>query len=142
MVSFCCNNYHNLCAGQVIVEQHPISLRVSVGEIAVFTCKARCEQPCTTYWVINGTDAYIEDEDSFVQMGFTFSRDKESQNIYNATLTVNATNAVNNTNLYCVFDNNGSNHSLTATLRIISGKKNKIIMILNWEFNNILLLFP
>ena len=125
----------------MIVEQHPISLCVSVGEIAVFTCKARCEQSCTIYWVINGTDAYIEAEDSFVQMGFTFSHDKESQNIYNATLTVNATKAVNNTNLYCVFDNNnGSDHSLTATLRIISGKNNKIIIILNWQFNSIIII--
>ena len=106
----------------MIVEEHPISLSVSVGEIAVFTCKARCEQRCTSYWVINGTDAYYEDDDSFVQMGYTFSREKESENIYNATLTVNASKAVNNTNLYCVFeDKNGSNHSMTAILKIISG---------------------
>ena len=128
----------NLCAGQVIVEQHPISLCISISEIAVFTCKARCEQPCTNiYWVINGTDAYNEDEDSFVQMGFTFSRVKESQNMYNATLTVNATEAVNNTNLYCVFENHdGSNHSLTATLKIISGRNNNILYL---QFNSILI---
>ena len=112
---------HYLCAGQVIIEQHPTSLCVSVNEIAVFTCKARCEQLCSNiFWVVNGTD--VTDENSLVQKGFTFYRKKESQNLYNATLTVNATKAINNTNLHCVFENrNDSNHSSTATLKIISG---------------------
>jgi hypothetical protein len=109
----------------VIVEEHPLSLRIAVSESANFTCKARCERKCSNvYWVINGIEAHYEDEDSrasFMQMGFTFFYYKE-QNIYNAILTVNATKAENNTNVYCVFeDGNGSNHSLSATLLIITG---------------------
>jgi hypothetical protein len=50
--------------------------------------------------------------------------DKESESVYNTTLTVNATKAVNNTNVYCVFESHlgTSNHSLNATLMIITGR--------------------
>ena len=110
----------------MIVEQHPVSLLIPVDETAVFTCKAKCDNRCTVYWVINGTDIYDEQQHSqFQQMGFTFSHHKDSQNssMYNTRLTVNATEAINNTNVSCVFENNDvSDHSLTATLQIIAGK--------------------
>ena len=114
----------------MIVEEHPLSLRIHVNEAAVFTCRARCEKGCSNiYWVINGNSTYNEQQRSrFQQMGFTFSYGKESRNssLYNAMLTVNATKAVNNTNVYCVFENyDGTNHSLTATLQITAGKKNR-----------------
>jgi hypothetical protein len=52
-----------------------------------------------------------------------FLSDKESQNIYNATLTVNATKDVNNTDVYCVSEDHlgASNHSLNAILMITKG---------------------
>ena len=112
----------------MIIEENPLSLSIPVNELAVFTCKGKCERKCSNvYWVINGTDAnyrYEKPLAQFVQMGFTFSRDQESQYIYNTTLTVNATKAVNNTDVSCVFEDHGtaSNHSLNATLKIIAGR--------------------
>ena len=55
---------------------------------------------------------------------YTFSHDKEGVNGIIATLSVYATEALNNTNtLYCAFeDNDSNNHSKNATLLIIAGK--------------------
>ena len=119
----------SLCAGQVIIEEHPLSLRIPVNETAVFTCKARCEKQCNTFWVINDNHTYSENQHSlFEQMGFVFSVGRESQKLYNATLTVKATEAVNNTSVSCVFeDNDASNQSLTAILQIVAGKKEQVL---------------
>ena len=54
-------------------------------------------------------------------MGYSFTQYKEDGK-YNAILTVSATEALNNTNMYCEFQEGGNsditNHSLTATLLV------------------------
>ena len=54
-------------------------------------------------------------------MGYSFIQYKEDGK-YNAILTVSATEALNNTNMYCEFQEGGNcdvtNHSLTATLQV------------------------
>jgi hypothetical protein len=113
----------------VIVKQYPQSLCIRINELAIFTCRAKCEcSGVNGYWVINGNDAYSpQQRSSFQQMGFTFSYDRERENgniSYNYiwTLTVNATKAVNNTYVHCVFENNNvTDRSLNATLQIIAG---------------------
>lgn len=110
--------------GQVI-EEHPLSLLIPVNTTAVFTCKADCAGRCSNiYWHIDGNDLHNPQERS--QTGFIFSVDRESENKYITMLSVNATEAINNTDVYCVFeksgDNDDNNHSLTATLLVVAGK--------------------
>ena len=115
---------------QINIEEHPLSLLIPVNETAFFSCKAHCARKCNIiYWVINATHAYDNyKQEQFKQIGFTFSEDKEDENSneYIGTLTVNATEAINNTQMYCVFEetvgNGSSVHSKNATLLTIAGK--------------------
>lgn len=106
-----------------MIEEHPMSLLIPVNATAVFTCKADCAEKCHMYWVINGNNLDTQQERS--QTGFIFSVDREGENKYITMLSVNATEAINNTEVYCVFEKIGdiddSNHSLTATLLVVAG---------------------
>ena len=121
MTSIMIIHYH---LGQVI-DEHPLSLLIPINEAAVFSCRAHCiTKTCTSiHWVINNTSLESEDERSM--SGFIFSVDKNYRDEYITILTVNATEVINNTVVYCVFeesgDEGGSNHSHNATLLVITG---------------------
>ena len=117
--------YYHL--GQVI-DEHPLSLLIPINEAAVFLCRAHCiNKTCTSiHWVINNTS--LESENVRSMSGFIFSLDKMNHGDeleYITILTVNATEVINNTVVYCVFeesgDKGGSNHSHNATLLVITG---------------------
>ena len=116
----------NYTVGLQIVA-HPSSLLLPVNEIGVFTCTARCNS-CSRYWIIN--DSFTEpDRDQFIQKGFAFLSDQWNGNELTMTLTVNASEAVNNTEISCEFDPNGgegtSVQSTPARLLVIASKKRK-----------------
>ena len=109
----------------IAIEEHPLSLLVPVNETAIFSCKAKCESGCLVLWGING-NMYQYDPLEIQQNGFTFSLDKDNGSII-MNVTVNATEAINNTDIYCVFEKDGDNvllsvRSKNATLLVITGK--------------------
>ena len=104
---------------------NPSSLLVPVNEEGAFTCKARCNQ-CSGNWIVN--DSFIisaSKKDQLTGKGFQFFEDRWNGNELTMMLTVNASEAVNNTNISCEFDPNGDGDSIPsarATLLVISSK--------------------
>lgn len=106
------------------IEESPASLLVPVNFLGIFSCKAANCNDCSGRWFINGMNSLLHNHDpdpDFVEKGFTFlSGDGE------LTLIVNASEAVNNTRIYCAFEGSGFSTdyaaSQEATLLVISGK--------------------
>ena len=116
------------CAGQQIrIQKEPSSLLIPVNEIGIFSCKALCTpNTCLGYWIIN--DSHTQHKHDYELKGFTFHTQRNSSNDeYTLMLTVNASEAVNNTRMYCEYSGSGDNdndiaYSMTATLLVISSK--------------------
>ena len=102
---------------------HPSSLLVPVNEIGVFTCRARCNM-CSGYWIIN--DSFTQPaRDQLMIKGFRFPEDQWQGDELTMTITVNASEVVNNTRISCEFDPNGGGNSVsssTARMLVINGK--------------------
>ena len=103
--------------------KQPSSLLIPVNERGVFSCKARCDQyTCNGYWILNGTihkSLINEPRRTSTYLG-------NDNNEYTMTLTVNASEAMNNTRIQCQYvangDNDGENHTATVQLLVISSK--------------------
>lgn len=101
---------------------NPSSLLVPVNEMGAFTCKARCNQ-CLGNWIVN--DSFTFRRDQLIEKGFRFLEDRWNGDELTMMLTVNASEAVNNTSISCEFDPNGDGDSVPsarATLLVISSK--------------------
>ena len=101
---------------------NPSSLLVPVNEVGTFTCKARCNL-CTGRWIVN--NSFIFRRDQLIEKGIQFLEDRWNGDELTMILTVNASEAVNNTNISCEFDPNGDGDSVpsaSATLLVIRSK--------------------
>ena len=102
---------------------HPSSLLVPTNEIGVFTCRASCI-PCSGHWIINSM--YTDPQTQFIQKGFIFPPNEESESELIMMLKVNASEVVNNSVISCEFDPDGGEgtraRSNPATLLVITSE--------------------
>ncbi len=120
-------------AGAIVIEEQPSSLLIPVNEIGVFTCSARCssQDQCVGLWRINGSYTHPYNNipaEMFVNLGFMFPPDQIHGDLHTITLMVNASEAVNNTEICCEFGLGISCEP--ATLLIIPGTILRIIIII------------
>ena len=110
-----------LChAGQVMIVKEPAPLLISTNKIGAFSCKALCNgfPSCSGYWILNNKPRY------------TISERRMNSSLENdtLTLTVNASEAMNNTSIRCRYEANGNhdsfNESETVFLFVISSMQN------------------
>ena len=103
-----------LYAGVLIIEKEPSSLLIPANEIGVFSCQARCH--CNGYWKVNGTRHHS------INTRRMISNYTESSGTL--TLTVNASEVMNNTSIQCNYEENGIrtgyNYSKIVYLLVIS----------------------
>ena len=108
-----------------MIVKEPSSLLIPANEIGVFSCKALCDGfQCNGFWVINGTHRNVVDEDRMVS---NYSR-APNGNEYTLTLTVNASEAMDNTRVHCKYEAltgnmNGISRSTMVYLFVISSIK-------------------
>ena len=110
-----------LYAGVLIIEKEPSSLLIPANEIGVFSCQARCS--CNGYWKVNGTRHHS------INTRRMISNYTESSGTL--ILTVNASEAMNNTSIQCNYEENGIgigyNYSAIVYLLVISSKYENLI---------------
>ena len=102
----------------------PSPLLIPANEIGMFSCKALCEGfQCTGFWIINDTQRITVNEQRMM------SHYSSSGNEYTLTLTVNASEAMNNTRIQCKYEASGNVHgitrSATVSLFVISSMNQK-----------------
>ena len=113
-------------AGQVMIVKEPAPLLISTNKIGVFSCKALCNgfPSCSGYWILNNTPHYIIDK-SRMNSSFTTSENDRENTL---TLTVNASETMNNTSIRCRHEADGNHEgfdeSETVFLLVISSTKN------------------
>ena len=99
---------------------------IPADKIGVFSCKAQCNgfPSCSGYWIINGISRYTISQP---RMNASLSGPRytnESGFMYTLTLTVNASEAINDTSIKCRYeangDHNGSDESEPVFLFISS----------------------
>ena len=111
-----------------MILEHPSSLMIPVNSTGSFSCV--CNGSCQLgKWVINGThtDIHSEGRSQSEEKGFIFTKPEKCQSTYTYTLTVNASEIINDTVIFCDFEPsgnslNGSISSMKATLLVISSK--------------------
>ena len=116
--------------GQGIIK-HPLPLLVPVNKIGDFSCICNGTMICSGgNWVINGShiefNDYVEHH-KFEEKGFTFHESEKNGSQYTYALSVNASEAINNTVIFCNFEPQGDNDSkvfasMDAKLLVISSK--------------------
>ena len=116
--------------GQGIIK-HPLPLLVPVNQTGNFSCICNGTEICSIgNWVINGTHIEFNDDIErlkFEEKGFTFHKSVKNGSQYTYALTVNASEAINNTVISCNFEPQGDNDSnafasMDAKLLVISSK--------------------
>lgn len=103
-----------------MIIEHPSSLMIPVNAVGSFSCACN-DSRWRGYWIINGS--YIDSNDKrskFEEIGFSFTKNGSAY-----TLTVNASEAINNTLLFCDFEPIGNNlnssiSTMNAMLLVIS----------------------
>ena len=114
-------------------EEQPTSLIIPSLKNATFSCKALCENyTCLGYWIIDNQQTKNPSVKSDLEaIGYYFPP-AQSNNMskYTLTMTVNASESMNNTRIRCMFQPSGHHGesvlSNMVTLLVISGKYNKI----------------
>lgn len=113
---------YGLHAGQEIVKE-PSSLLLPVNKIGVFSCKALCESyQCLGFWVVNDS---VSDFQNNTVPGMYYRFQGNMTAGYTLTLTVNASEALNNTRIRCRYEPGGNRdgqhpHSTTAYLLVVT----------------------
>ena len=104
--------------------KEPLSLLIPANKTGVFSCKALCvEFHCYGYWIIDGVQHTMVNKHGM--MSYFYSPNISE---YILTLTVNASEVMNNTSIQCRYEAlsgniNGITHSATVYLFVISSKK-------------------
>ena len=119
-----------LVASGQIIQENPSSLLIPSGHIGTFTCKAVCVNfACLGYWIINNSSTQNQRVMSDLEnKGFSFTHVQMiNQNGYVLTMTVNATETVNNSEIQCKFLPSGDIDGRAisdppANLIVLSGK--------------------
>ena len=106
----------SICTDAVIIKG-PENITAPVGAVVTFHYLAQGDD---VFWEINDTAVeYPEDRDPFMEKGFSF-RDDSNSDTYNFTITVNAMPGNNNTRVMCLVyprvDNN-----FPGSLTVIGG---------------------
>ena len=110
-----------------MIVKEPAPLLISANKIGVFSCKALCNgfPSCSGYWILNNKPRYIISE-SRMNSSFTPTENDHENTL---TLTVNASEAMNNTSIRCKYEANGNhegfNESETVFLFVISSMQNQ-----------------
>ena len=119
-----------LFAGGIpIIEEHPSSLLLQVHEAGIFSCVADAclaDQLCSGRWRINGSYTHSVNNqplEEYVSKGFAFS-DNRNGNRLTLMLIVNASEPIQNTSIYCEFDDGSIIKSDTAYLQVIRRQHN------------------
>ena len=100
-----------------------------MNKSGTFSCKALCVGfQCNAFWVIGGVQHGVVNEHG-MRSHFDHSNDK-----YTLTLTVNASEAMNNTSIKCRYENLSGRgfhiiDSDTVYLYVISSKENLILSV-------------
>ena len=116
-------------AGQEIVKE-PLPLLIPVNKSGTFSCKALCFGfQCSGFWVIDGVQPHGAVNEHGMRSHFYHSNDE-----YTLTLTVNASEAMNNTSIKCRYENLSGRgfhiiDSDTVYLYVISSKENLILSV-------------
>ena len=119
---------HFVAAQSIEFVEHPLPLLIPVNEVGAFSCRARCSpRPCLGFWVINNLHSQdMHQRSQLEQKGFAFTIVQQVMNEYKLTLTVNASEASNNSMIACEYSMTGINslptQSMAAELLAISSK--------------------
>ena len=112
-----------------MIEEQPTSLIIPSLENATFSCKALCENyTCLGYWIIDNQLTKNPSVKSDLEANGYYFPPAQSNNMskYTLTMTVNASESMNNTTIRCMFTPSGHHGdsvlSNTVTLLVISGK--------------------
>ena len=108
-----------------MIVKEPLPLLIPVNESGMFSCKALCVGfQCTGYWIINSRQHNVVNEQGMISH---FSN-SQTHDEYTLTLTVNASESMNNTSIRCRYEALfGTNHiidSATVYLFVMSSKTN------------------
>ena len=109
-----------------LIQKEPSSLLIPNNEIGHFSCHAQCKGfLCTGYWIISEKPQQTNFNKQGMWPWLTHSVNG-SVYTYTLTLTVNASDAMNNTTIQCEFeatgDRNDFNQSAIVKLFVISSK--------------------
>ena len=100
--------------------KEPSSLLIPINEIGNFSCHAHCEGfLCTGFWNIN--DEPHEPVTRFNNQGMSSQLNATMNgnvNMYTLTLTVNASEAMNNSIIQCEFEATGIRTSYNQSARV------------------------
>ena len=107
------------CTGEYIqIIEEPSTLLLPVNEIGTFYCKAQCNHRCSAFWEINGSDF----KPGMSRMKQELTQGNSSVP-YTLILTVNASEAINNTRIDCRYQVDGNrfeiDHSTTSALLLV-----------------------
>ena len=109
--------------------KEPLSLLVPVNTSGTFSCKALCVGfQCSAFWIIDGVQHGAVNEPGM------WSHFDHSNGEYTLTLTVNASEAMNNTSIKCRYENLSGRRfhiidSDTVYLYVISSKEKLILSV-------------
>ena len=101
-----------------VIGVHPASLLVPLNTEAVFTCQAYCVRVCDLYWIIGNTTANPHHLPQFEKLGYIF-KSNETDGIYTAQISINASLSVNGTHFQCYVILDGLNTFATLSNQVI-----------------------
>ena len=107
-----------------LILKEPTSLLIPTNETGNFSCLAQCEGfLCTGYWIINDSETVFNKQRMWSRLTHSVNGNIHT---YTLALTVNASDAMNNTTIQCEFeatgDRNDFNQSVIVKLFVISSK--------------------
>ena len=112
-----------------MITKEPLSLIVPVNETGVFSCGALCVGfHCNGFWIVDG-----EQHSRVNEHGMTSHFDSLNDNEYTLTLTVIASETMNNSSIQCRYEalSGNMNHitdSATVYLLVVSCKRNYVLL--------------
>ena len=117
------NFLHVINVGQVILKE-PLSLLIPTNETGEISCRARCERyQCNSFWIINNSLQIngVNKPGMWSTLNWSVNGDEYT---YTLTLTLRASEVMNNTTIQCEFEATGHrteyNQSAIVNLFVIS----------------------
>ena len=114
-----------------VITKHPLPLLLQVNNTGDFSCICSGSMRCSLgHWVINTShlefNVYNDAYRTLGDKGFTFPEPVKNGSQYTYELSVNASEAINNTVIHCNFEQQGDSNdsvvSMDAVLLVISSK--------------------
>ena len=117
-----CSVWLEITSVGLVIEEEPSSLLIPVNQLATFSCRSSCNT-CIGRWYVNGSITISNSGNPYPEYSnFIFIQTDDGSLV----LKVNASEALNNTRVYCKFRGSGAStasaQSETATLLVISSE--------------------